>query len=157
MKFPVSFLGNSFHLWKHYPASFHARKHLTTVMTRLSGKSFQKQEQEISTRENGNSRLSFRRVSQPMSKGNTTMKCSGCNATVNANWLHCIACNAPLSPPLHVMLEKAVEGTTLTADEFRAELTDSDIEGVALGETSFECLQTAARTMAEWRKWTTRT
>ena len=91
-----------------------------------------------------------------MSTGNILAKCPDCNAAVNAHWLYCIACNAPLSPPLHVMLEKAVEGTTLTQEEFRAELTDFDIEGIELGEVDFECLQTAARSMEAWRKWTTK-
>jgi uncharacterized metal-binding protein YceD (DUF177 family) len=87
-----------------------------------------------------------------MNAGNITGKCPACNATVNTRcWTHCIACNAPLSPPLEVLLAKAVQGTKLTQEYFQAQLSADDIEGIQRGEVDLEQLQVAARSMSRWR------
>lgn len=79
-------------------------------------------------------------------------KCPACNAAINTNWRNCIVCDVPLSPPLDLVLAEAVKGTTLTFEEFKAQLSAYDIEGIASGEVEFECLQVAARSMEAWLK-----
>lgn len=84
-------------------------------------------------------------------------KCPACNAAINTNWRNCIVCDALLSPPLDLVLAEAVKGTTLTFEEFKAQLSAYDIEGIESGEVEFECLQVAARSMETWLKPQTRT
>ena len=89
-----------------------------------------------------------------MTAGNILDKCPDCGAVVNTTWQHCIVCNAVLSPPLETLLAEAVEGTPLTVDEFREQLSDFDIQGVESGEVDIECLRVGAKSMATWLKST---
>ena len=89
-----------------------------------------------------------------MSTGNTLAKCQACGAAISSHWFACVACDAPIKQPLHVLLTKGVEGTTMTPEEFRAELSALDVECAERGEVSVDALQTAARSMEQWRKWT---